>query len=69
MFKNFFRHLDIEPRNVHILNGNAPDPEVECANYEEEILKAGGIDMFIGGMILECEVHLYKSTVVKQAAL
>ena len=35
MFENFFDHIDIDPKNVHILNGNAPDLDAECAAYEE----------------------------------
>ena len=45
MWNNFFNHIDINPENVNILNGNAEDPEAECAAYEEKILKAGGIDL------------------------
>ena len=36
--------------NIHILNGNAADLEAECANYEKEIEKFGGIDLFLGGI-------------------
>ncbi|MDR0540643.1 MAG: glucosamine-6-phosphate deaminase [Dysgonamonadaceae bacterium] len=50
MWTNFFSHIDILPENVHILNGNAPDPEVECEQYEAAIKAAGGIDLFIGGV-------------------
>ena len=50
MWNNFFNHIDINPENVNILNGNAEDPEAECAAYEEKILKAGGIDLFMGGV-------------------
>ncbi len=50
MWTNFFSHIDIKPENVHILNGNAPDPFEECAAYEEAILRAGGIDLFLGGI-------------------
>lgn len=50
MWDNFFSHLDILPENVNILNGNAPDPDVECKEYEEKIVKAGGIDLFMGGV-------------------
>lgn len=49
MWNNFFKHIDIEPDNVHILDGNAEDLIVECDKYEEEIKKAGGIELFIGG--------------------
>lgn len=50
MWNNFFKHIDIEPKNVHILNGNASDLVEECNNYENEIAKAGGIELFIGGI-------------------
>lgn len=50
MWNNFFNHIDINPENVNILNGNTEDPEAECAAYEEKILKAGGIDLFMGGV-------------------
>lgn len=50
MWTNFFGHIDIKPENVHILNGMAADPIAECVAYEEAILKAGGIDLFLGGI-------------------
>ena len=50
MWNNFFNHIDIDPENVHILNGNAPDLLAECAKYERQIEAAGGIDLFLGGI-------------------
>jgi glucosamine-6-phosphate deaminase len=50
MWNNFFSHIDIKAENVHILNGNASDLEAECAQYEQAIVKAGGIDLFLGGI-------------------
>ena len=50
MWTNFFSHIDIDAKNVHILNGNAEDLMAECRAYEEAILKAGGIDLFMGGV-------------------
>ncbi len=50
MWNNFFSHIDIKPENVNILNGNAPDVEKECADYEARIQAAGGIDLFMGGV-------------------
>jgi len=50
MWKHFFSHIDIPKDNVNILNGNAPDLESECASYEERIKKAGGINLFVGGI-------------------
>lgn len=50
MWKHFFRHIDIDKNYVNILNGNARDLEKECENYEKKIAKAGGIDLFVGGI-------------------
>lgn len=50
MWTNFFNQIDILPENVNILNGNAPDPEAECAAYEAKIASYGGIDLFLGGV-------------------
>ena len=50
MWNNFFSHIDIQKDNVNILNGNAADLNAECANYEEKIKKAGGINLFLGGI-------------------
>ena len=50
MYTNLFNHIDIEPGNVHILNGNAPDLAAECAAYEKAIVAAGGFDLFLGGI-------------------
>ncbi|MDR3251709.1 MAG: glucosamine-6-phosphate deaminase [Tannerella sp.] len=50
MWNNFFHHIDIQEKNVNILNGNADDLEAECASYEARIKAAGGIDLFLGGI-------------------
>lgn len=50
MWTNFFNQIDILPENVNILNGNASDPEAECAAYEAKIASYGGIDLFLGGV-------------------
>lgn len=50
MWENLFKHIDMHPENVHILDGNAPDLTEECRLYEEKIVKAGGIDLFLGGI-------------------
>lgn len=49
MWKNFFQHIDIDPVNVHILDGNAEDLQKECDSFETKIAEAGGVDLFIGG--------------------
>ncbi|CAF1213790.1 unnamed protein product [Adineta ricciae] len=50
MWNLLFKHIDIDPNNVHILNGNAPDLNLECAQYEQAIRDAGGIELFVGGI-------------------
>ncbi len=50
MWRNFFDHVDIRRENVNILDGNAADLEAECREYEEKIGRAGGIDLFLGGI-------------------
>ncbi|CAG0938696.1 glucosamine-6-phosphate deaminase [Candidatus Brocadiaceae bacterium] len=50
MWNNFFNHIDIRKENVNILNGNVEDLEQECAQYEERIIAAGGIHLFLGGI-------------------
>ncbi|XP_057662963.1 glucosamine-6-phosphate isomerase isoform X2 [Diorhabda carinulata] len=50
MWNNFFKHIDINPKNVHILDGNAPNLFAECSYYEQEIVEAGGVELFIGGI-------------------
>lgn len=50
MWSNFFNHINIKKENVNILNGNAPDLEKECEDYETRIKMAGGIDLFLGGI-------------------
>ncbi|KAK9704234.1 Glucosamine-6-phosphate isomerase (Glucosamine-6-phosphate deaminase) (GNPDA) (GlcN6P deaminase) [Basidiobolus ranarum] len=50
MWKYLFKHIDIDPRNVNILNGNAEDLSEECLAYEAKIQAVGGIELFIGGI-------------------
>lgn len=45
MKRHLFDHVDLDPRNTHIPNGVAPNPE----EYEAEIRAAGGLDLtFLG---------------------
>jgi len=50
MYKHFFSHVDLNPLNVNLLDGNAPDLEAECLAYEEKIARVGGIKLFVGGI-------------------
>ena len=49
MWENFFKHIDIDPKNAHLLDGNAEDLNEECQKYEKKIAEAGGVHLFIGG--------------------
>jgi len=42
--------VDIDPKNVNILDGNAPDLVRECNEYEAKIEAVGGIELFLGGI-------------------
>jgi len=50
MYKHFFSHVDLDPLNVNLLDGKAPDLEAECLAYEEKIARVGGIELFLGGI-------------------
>ena len=50
MNKNLFEKIDIKISNTHVLNGMAKDPVKECAKYEAQIKKAGGIDIQVLGI-------------------
>ena len=50
MNKNLFEKIDIKLSNTHVLNGMAKDPVKECAMYEAQIKKAGGIDIQVLGI-------------------
>lgn len=52
MWNNLFKHIDILPENANMLDGNAPDLEKECDDYEKKIAAAGGIQLFVGGEVL-----------------
>jgi len=50
MYANLFNHIDISAENINILNGNSPDLEKECKDYEARIKQYGGIELFLGGI-------------------
>ncbi|MBW7889267.1 MAG: glucosamine-6-phosphate deaminase [Bacteroidetes bacterium] len=50
MWNTFFKHVDIQKKNINILNGNAKDLYKECEEYELKIKKCGGIHLFLGGI-------------------
>jgi glucosamine-6-phosphate deaminase len=51
MLENFFSQVNIDPRNVHIPDGTITgDYEKYCASYEDDIQRAGGIDLQLLGI-------------------
>lgn len=50
MWINLFAHVDLDLKKTNLLNGLAPDPDAECAAYEEKIKAAGGIDLQVLGI-------------------
>ncbi len=52
MHRLLFNHIDIDPKNIHIPNGELPKEEIKkhCAEYEKQIEEAGGIDLQILGI-------------------
>ncbi|KAH8697641.1 putative glucosamine-6-phosphate isomerase [Talaromyces proteolyticus] len=50
MYTNFFRHIDINTKNINILDGNAANLAEECLAYEAKIKALGGIELFLGGV-------------------
>ncbi len=52
MKENLFDHIDINPRNCYIPNGELPKDSMKefCAGYEQAIIDAGGIDLQILGI-------------------
>ena len=50
MFENLFKHIDLPRENIYIPDGQTKDPEKFCQWYEDEIEKAGGVDLQVVGI-------------------
>lgn len=50
MWDNLFNHVNIDPGNVFVPKGDVRDPELFCQWYEEQIKRAGGIDLQLLGI-------------------
>lgn len=52
MRANLFDHVDINPKNIHIPNGEVKKEDIKsfCSQYEKLIEEAGGIDLQILGI-------------------
>jgi glucosamine-6-phosphate deaminase len=50
MDAHLFSRVNLRPERIHVLNGAAPDPDGECARYEQAIADAGGIGLLLLGI-------------------
>lgn len=50
MEENFFSHVNVRRKSVHIPDGMVADVPAHCSDYERAIRKAGGIDLQILGL-------------------
>ncbi len=52
MHRHLFNHIDIDPANIHLPNGELPKEEIKkhCQEYEQMIDSAGGIDLQVLGI-------------------
>lgn len=50
MREQLFDHVNMPADHIHIPDGNAADPQTECARYDQAITAAGGIDMQVLGI-------------------
>jgi glucosamine-6-phosphate deaminase len=50
MERHLFSQVNIPAAHVYFLDGSAPDPERECARYDEVIADRGGIDLQVLGI-------------------
>ena len=50
MREQLFDHVNMPADHIHIPDGNAADPQTECARDDQAITAAGGIDMQVLGI-------------------
>lgn len=52
MHRHLFNHIDIDPSNIHVPNGELPKEDVKkhCLKYEQLVEAVGGIDLQILGI-------------------
>ncbi|MCA1582020.1 MAG: glucosamine-6-phosphate deaminase [Acidobacteria bacterium] len=50
MERHLFSRVDLDPRRVHFLRGDARGPEAECARYEDELARLGPAELALVGI-------------------
>ena len=53
MNRNLYDHVNIDLSRTFVPNGCAPDPELECREYDRRIERLGGIDIQLLGIGLD----------------
>jgi glucosamine-6-phosphate deaminase len=56
IWSHLLSHLDARTENVYLLNGAAPNPTMECAEYERKLEQLGGVDLQIISLGMRGEV-------------
>ena len=50
MYEELFKYINVKKENINIPDGLTKEPEKHCKRYEDEIKKAGGIDLQLLGI-------------------
>ena len=50
MYENFFKHVNIDLKKVHVPNGMEENIEKECSRYDQLITSLGGVDLQLLGL-------------------
>ncbi len=50
MYEELFKNINIKKENTHVPDGKTKDPDKFCKWYEDEIKRAGGIDLQLLGI-------------------
>lgn len=75
MQENLFKSINVPADKIHVPDGSVEDAQAQCEWYDEQIEKAGGIDLMLLGIgenghigfnepgdSLECGTHIHKLT-------
>ena len=57
MYEHLFSKTDINPDNIHFLNGNTGDDEKECERYNKMLVDAGLVDIQLLGIGTRRKIH------------
>lgn len=50
MMENLYRHVNVNPSNIHIPRGDAPDAHIEAQRYEELLKQHSPVDLAVLGI-------------------